>query len=236
MNIGIIDAIIILVILLGGVIGFKQGAIKKLTSAVGLVLVLIVSFILKNKISVYFYENLPFINLWGVFKGIQVLNVIFYEMVAFLVIATVLTIVYRVLLGFTGLIEKVLKATVILSIPSKILGFFIGLVENYIWVYIILFILTLPVINFREVYTSKTATFILKETPIVSEYTKKTLDIYNDIYKVVENRKGKTDQEINEEAMDTMLKYDIITVKSAKELIRQNKVLVDNEDFLLKYE
>lgn len=236
MNIGIIDAVIILVILLGGVIGFKQGAIKKLTSAVGLILVLIVSFILKNKISVYFYENLPFINLWGVFKGIQVLNVIFYEMVAFLVIATILTIVYRVLLGFTGLIEKVLKATVILSIPSKILGFFIGLVENYIWVYIILFILTLPVINFREVYTSKMATFILKETPIVSEYTKKTLDIYNDIYKVVENRKGKTDQEINEEAMDTMLKYDIITVKSAKELIRQNKVLVDNEDFLLKYE
>lgn len=236
MNIGIIDAVIILVILLGGVIGFKQGAIKKLTSAVGLILVLIVSFILKNKISVYFYENLPFINLWGVFKGIQVLNVIFYEMVAFLVIATVLTIVYRVLLGFTGLIEKVLKATVILSIPSKILGFFIGLVENYIWVYIILFILTLPVINFREVYTSKMATFILKETPIVSEYTKKTLDIYNDIYKVVENRKGKTNKEINEEAMDTMLKYDIITVKSAKELIRQNKVLVDNEDFLLKYE
>ena len=49
MNIGIIDAVIILVILLGGVIGFKQGAIKKLTSAVGLILVLIVSFILKIK-------------------------------------------------------------------------------------------------------------------------------------------------------------------------------------------
>ena len=141
MNLELIDIIIILVIILGGIIGFKQGAIKKLTSAVGLILVLVISFILKNKLSVYFYENLPFIKLWGVFKGIEVLNVIFYEMVAFLVIASVLTLVYRILLGITGLIEKVLKATIILSIPSKIIGFFIGLVEYYVWVYIILFIL-----------------------------------------------------------------------------------------------
>lgn len=235
MNIELIDAIIILIVLLGGVIGFKEGAIKKLTSAIGLILVVIVSFILKNKISVYFYENLPFIKLWGVFKGIQVLNVIFYEMVAFLIIASVLTIVYRVLLGLTGLIEKILKATVILSIPSKIIGFFIGLVEYYIWVYIILFILTLPIINFRQVYTSKTASFILKETPVLSEYTNKTLKIYNDIYTIVDNRKDKTDEEINEETMDTMLKYKVITVKSAEELIRQNKVIVNNKDFLEKY-
>lgn len=235
MNLELIDIIIILVIILGGIIGFKQGAIKKLTSAVGLILVLVISFILKNKLSVYFYENLPFIKLWGVFKGIDVLNVIFYEMVAFLVIASVLTLVYRILLGITGLIEKVLKATIILSIPSKIIGFFIGLVEYYVWVYIILFILTLPIINLREVYTSKIASTILKETPIVSEYTNKTLNIYNDIYKIVEEREDKTNTEINEEAMDTMLKYKIITVESAEKLIKQNKVIVDNNDFLEKY-
>lgn len=235
MNLELIDIIIILVIILGGIIGFKQGAIKKLTSAVGLILVLVISFILKNKLSVYFYENLPFIKLWGVFKGIDVLNVIFYEMVAFLVIASVLTLVYRILLGITGLIEKVLKATIILSIPSKIIGFFIGLVEYYVWVYIILFILTLPIINLREVYTSKIASTILKETPIVSDYTNKTLNIYNDIYKIVEEREDKTNTEINEEAMDTMLKYKIITVESAEKLIKQNKVIVDNNDFLEKY-
>lgn len=235
MNLEIIDIIIILIIILGGIIGFKEGAIKKLTSAVGLILVLVLSFMLKNKLSVYFYENLPFIKLWGVFKGIDVLNVIFYEMVAFLVISSVLTIVYRILLGITGLIEKVLKATIILSIPSKIIGFFVGLVEYYVWVYIILFILTLPIINLRKVYTSKIALKILKETPIVSEYTNKTLNIYNDIYKIVEEREDKTDSEINEEAMDTMLKYKIITVDSAEKLIRQNKVNVDNKDFLEKY-
>lgn len=235
MKLELIDIIIILLVLLGGVIGFKEGAIKKLTSAIGLILVVVVAFIFKNKISFYFYENFPFIKLWGVFKGIQVLNVIFYEMVAFLVLASVLAIIYRVLLGITGLIERFLKATVILSIPSKIIGFFIGLVEYYIWVYIILFILTLPIINLREIYTSKTANYILTKTPVVSEYTNKTLKIYNDIYTIVDNRKDKTDEEINEETMDTMLKYKVITVKSAEELIRQNKVIVNNKDFLEKY-
>ena len=48
MNLGLIDVIILLIILLGGVIGFKEGVIKKLTSVVGLVLVVILSFTKKT--------------------------------------------------------------------------------------------------------------------------------------------------------------------------------------------
>lgn len=235
MNINLVDAIILLIILLGGVIGFKEGVIKKLTSVVGLVIVIVLSFILKNKLSVIFYENLPFFNLWGAFKGIQVLNILFYEMLAFVIIASVLTIVYRLILGFTGIIEKVLKATVILSIPSKILGFIVGLIENYIWVYLILFILTLPVINLKEVYESKTAVFIMEKTPILSKYTNKTLDIYNDLYAIIDSEGTKSNEQVNEEAMDLMLKYEIITKDSARKLIDKNKVIVNDDSFLNKY-
>lgn len=235
MNINLVDAIILLIILLGGVIGFKEGVIKKLTSVVGLVIVIVLSFALKNKLSVIFYENLPFFNLWGAFKGIQVLNILFYEMLAFVIIASVLTVVYRLILGFTGIIEKVLKATIILSIPSKILGFIVGLVENYIWVYLILFILTLPVINLKEVYDSKTAVFIMEKTPILSKYTNKTLDIYNDLYTIIDSEGTKTNEQVNEEAMDLMLKYEIITKESAKKLIDKNKVNINDDSFLNKY-
>jgi len=92
-----IDAIILLIILLGGVIGFKEGVIKRLASVIGLILVVILSFILKNYVSVLFYENLPFFNLWGIFKGIQVVNIIFYELLAFIIVSSVLTLIYRVL-------------------------------------------------------------------------------------------------------------------------------------------
>ena len=236
MNLNIVDTIIILIILLGGLVGFKEGVIKKLTSIIGLVLVVILSFTLKNYLSVYFYENLPFFDLWGVFKGIQVLNIVFYEMLAFLIIASVLTIVYRVILGITGIIEKILKATVILSIPSKILGFFVGLIENYIWIYLFLFVLTLPVFNIKDIYESKTAMFIIKETPILSKYTSKTLDIYNDLYSIIDNKENKTNAKVNEEAMELMLKYEILTPKSAHKLIDRNKVNVNDDRFIDKYE
>lgn len=235
MTIGIIDAIIILLILLGGIIGFKEGVIKKLTSVVGLVVVVVLAFMFKNKISVYFYENLPFINLWGVFKGIQVLNVIFYEIVAFLIIASVLMIVYNILLGVTGLLEKFLKATVILSIPSKILGFIVGMIEAYIWIYVVLFVLTLPVINLKDVYTSKTASFILKETPYLSKYTNKTVEIYGGLYEIIDNKENKTDEEVNIEAMKFMLDNKIITVESAEKLIKRNKVVIEDASFLDAY-
>lgn len=228
-TINLIDLIIVLLLLIGGVVGFKEGVIKKLTSFIGLFIVIILAFMLKNKLSIYFYENLPFLDLWGVFKGVQILNVIIYELVAFLLIASVLMIVYRLLLLITGLIENVLKATVILSIPSKILGFIVGIVESYIWVYVLLFILTLPIINLKDIYTSKLASFMLKETPILSKYTAKTVDVYNDIYNVVINGKDKSNKELNEETMDLMLKYDMITSESANKLIISNKVSVSDE-------
>ena len=177
---------------------------------------------------------MPFIKLFGVFKGIEILNVIFYEIVAFLIIASILLLVYRIILKLTGVIESILKATIILSIPSKIIGFFVGIIESYIWVYIFLFILTLPVINIKEIYESKVANYIMTETPYLSKYTEKTIEIYNNIYDVVENREYKSNQEINEETMDLMLKYDIITIDSAKKLINDNKVTVSS-DYLEKY-
>lgn len=236
MNLNIVDVIIILIIGLGAIIGFKEGALKRTASIVGLILVVILSFTFKNYLSVFFYENLPFFDFWGVFKGIQVLNIVFYEMLAFLIIASVLTIVYRLLLGITGIIEKLLKATIILSIPSKIIGFFIGLVEYYIWVYLALFILTLPIFNIQEIYQSKTAMFIITETPVLSKYTSKTIDIYNDLYSIIDNREDKSNEEVNKESMELMLKYDIITTESAHKLIDKNKVIIDDASFIDKYE
>lgn len=229
MNIGVIDAAIILFVLLGGVIGFKEGVIKKTVSIIGVILVVILSFTLKNELSVFFYENLPFVNLWGAFKGIQVLNVIFYELLAFVIISSLLSVIYNVLLKVTGLIEMALKATVILSIPSKILGFIVGLFEGYIWVYVILFVLSLPILNTEIVNESKLANKILGSTPILSGYTEKTIEVYDNIHELIVNRNDKTNIELNEETLDLMLRYDVITEDSVTKLINGNKVDVSNE-------
>ena len=119
----VVDIIILILLVLGAVAGFKAGVIKKLTDFVGMFVIVILSFYLKNFLSVIMYENLPFFNFGGLIKGIEVINILFYEVLAFIIVFLVLLFVLRVLLMVTGLIEKILRATIILSIPSKILGY-----------------------------------------------------------------------------------------------------------------
>ena len=76
MNINLIDAIIVLLILLGGVIGFKDGVIKRTTSFLGTFLVVVVAFVLKNHLSVVMYENLPFFKFGGLIKGLDIINIL----------------------------------------------------------------------------------------------------------------------------------------------------------------
>ena len=57
---------------------------------------------------------------------------------------------------------------IILAIPSKILGGVLGFIEYYIYAFIILLVLSIPVFNI-DVYKSDVAKFILKETPLISK-------------------------------------------------------------------
>ena len=209
MNLNIVDVIIILIIGLGALVGFKEGAIKRTTSIVGLVLVVILSFILKNYLSVFFYENLPFFDLWGVFKGIQVLNIVFYEMVAFLIIASILTIVYRVILGITGIIERILKATIILSIPSKILGAIFGFIEMYLILDIVIVILSIPFLNLEFVKTSKLSGFIVNKTPIVSIVTNKITKCFNDINETINTNEN--ENLVNDKIIEILEDYEFVS-------------------------
>ena len=232
-NINFADAIILLIILLGGVVGFKEGAIKKLTSIIGLILVVVLAFTFKDKLSIILYENLPFFR----FGGIQSLNIVIYELIAFLVIAALLFIVYRILLTVTGIIEKVLKATVILSIPSKILGFVIGLIENYLWLVVILFVLNSLTINMDNigVRDSKMVDMLMKNTPIVSKYTSPLMDAYSDISKVVSDKNTKSATKTNEEVLNILLKYNVVSVDSLDKILDMNKVDVNDKSFIDKY-
>lgn len=234
-GLNVVDVIIILIILLGGFLGLKDGVIKKLTSIIGLVLVLVLAFTFKNELSAIFYEKLPFLHFGGIFKGLEVMNILFYEILAFSLIASVLMLIYKLLLIVSKLLEKILKATVILAIPSKFLGLIVGLVEYYIIVHIVLFIFTLPIFNIEEIRESKLAPKIIGETPILSKVTSETFELYDKIYDLIETRGDKTNEQINEEAMILMLDYDVITKETAIKLIEEEKIAVKNKNFLDKY-
>ena len=228
----VVDVIIIALLILGGVAGFKAGVIKKLTDFIGMFVVIILAFYLKNYISVIMYENLPFFNFFGLINGIDTLNILLYEVIAFLVIFIALLFVLKVVLMLTGLIEKILKATVILSIPSKLLGIVVGVIEMYVYLFLILVIVSLPIFDSSFLKDSKMNNFILNNTPVLSGVSEEIIDIYGDVYNIIDNRKNKTNEQLNEEILKVLIDKKVVTKESAKKLVDKNKIHINDKSIV----
>lgn len=228
----VVDVIIIALLILGGVAGFKAGVIKKLTDFIGMFVVIILAFYLKNYISVIMYENLPFFNFFGLINGIDALNILLYEVIAFLVIFIALLFVLKVVLMLTGLVEKILKATVILSIPSKLLGIVVGVIEMYVYLFLILVIVSLPIFDSSFLKSSKMNNFILNNTPVLSGVSEEIIDIYGDVYNIIDNRKNKTNEQLNEEILKVLIDKKVVTKESAKKLVDKNKIHINDKSIV----
>ena len=228
----VVDVIIIALLILGGVAGFKAGVIKKLTDFIGMFVVIILAFYLKNYISVIMYGNLPFFNFFGLINGIDTLNILLYEVIAFLVIFIALLFVLKVVLMLTGLVEKILKATVILSIPSKLLGIVVGVIEMYVYLFLILVIVSLPIFDSSFLKDSKMNNFILNNTPVLSGVSEEIIDIYGDVYNIIDNRKNKTNEQLNEEILKVLIDKKVVTKESAKKLVDKNKIHINDKSIV----
>lgn len=230
----IIDFIIILFILSGAIIGFKRGFTRQLVSLVSFFAIIILAFMFKNPVSIFLYEHLPFFKFGGILKGVTVLNIALYELIAFLFMVLILTIIFKILTIVTNIFEKILKMTIILSIPSKIAGAIVGIIENYIWIFIVLYILSFPVFNIDIINQSKYRNNILNNTPILSNFIEPTMNALTE-FGELKNKYENTDNalEFNKETLDLFLKYDVITVESVDKLIEQDKLKIDDVDTIL---
>lgn len=229
----IVDVVIVLFLLLGAVIGFKQGVLKKTVSFVGLLIIIVLSFSLKNYVSVLMYENLPFFNFFGLLSGLEILNVVLYELIAFLLVFSILFIIFKVVVIISGIFEKILKMTIILVIPSKLLGMVVGFLEYYIIAFVILFILTQPIFHIDILNDSKYKDFILNNTFIISNYAKKTSKTYSETWDIIKKHDEDNTVDINTSLLEVMLKNKIITVNSTEKLIKKGKLHIKDQDIVL---
>lgn len=236
MTISLVDAIIFLMILMGAIVGFKNGAIKEGTKFLGLFIIIVVSFILKDSLMVLLYENLPFFNFFGALSGLDAINVLLYQLVSFLVVFIALMFILKVLLVITGLIEWLLKMTIFLSIPSKILGIFVGAIEYYVYVFIALFVLNMPIFGLTLVSESKFGNAILENTPVLSEMVGDTVKVYSDVWNVIKNRDGLSNKQVNTLVLATLLDNELISIESARELVESNYIVIEDNSILDKYE
>ena len=161
-------------------------------------------------------------------SGISSINVLAYNFIAFLILIIIFSILLRILLIVADAIERVLKATILLAIPSKILGAILGMFEHYLLVFILLFILTLPIFNFRIINEAGLTSRILGGTPIVSSVASATIDTFNDVYDMSEELSNDSNRiKLDEKVLKIMISNNLISQEKAEELYEKGKIKVE---------
>ena len=215
--------------------GFKEGAIVEFVNLVGACLVLAGAFIFKSSVSEILYTYLPFLNFNGLFKGLTILNIVLYELIAFCFLAGIFMLIYSVILRATKIFDKLVKATIILALPLKIVGILIGFVEGVIVTFAILFVLNQISYTREYIEQSNAAQNILENTPLLSDASKPFSESVNEIYNIAEQYKDNNNKnEANLKSLNILLKYRILNPDTAKKLQVSGKLKIDGADKVIE--
>lgn len=226
MNFNIIDIVVVILLIIGFINGFRRGVIKQSVMTFGSILSIVLAFLLKNPLSIAMYKKFPFFTT-GILKNYSVLNILLYELISFLILLAIFSLIYAILVKISGLFERILRGTIILAIPSKILGGILGIVESYIFCFIILLILSLPISYFsnsKTIANSKIRKVVLNNTVILSDMSKDITNSANDINKLLKDKDKLGSEEFNCKAIDVFFKNKIVSEESIDYLVKHKKI------------
>ena len=227
----IVDIIIIIFILVSGVVGFKRGVFKELVICVGTILVFYLAYQFKDPIGEFLLLKLPMFDFPNLFKGAITLNILVYQLLAFIVVLAILLIIFNLVVSITGLFEKLLRITIVLGIPSKILGFLVGLIEGYVIAFVILFFLTQPAFSFDHFINSKYANVILTSSPVLTNITNDTVELMQDIYDLKDEEDTNV---LNSKILDMMLDKKMVKYETVEKLYETGKINFDGIEAILE--
>lgn len=222
----ILDIVIVLILIMSAIIGFKRGAIKEIVSLVGIIIVFIVAFAFKEVLGNVLCKWLPFFNFAGNLEGVTVLNILLYQLIAFLIIYSLLFSIYMIVMKISGVVQKLVHMTVILWLPSKIIGAVVAFITGYVMVFVVLLALLIPLKDTDMFKESKFANYVVYDTPILAGSAENISRSINEVYTLGEDlSKGDISKnEANLETMDILLKYKIVSPETARQLIVLDKL------------
>ncbi len=216
----IIDIVIILVLIMFAIVGWKNGVIKEVVSLAGLVLIFVIAYTFKEEIGNTLCKYLPFFNFSGSIEGLVSLNILIYQMIAFFIILCILYTIYQIVLKLSGWLQKLVNLTIILKLPSKIAGLIVGALEGYLIVFALLLILVVPLKNIDGISESRMIPAMIHQTPVISTYTKDISKTITEIYDLADEVANEeiTKNQANLKIIDTMIKYDVVSKKTVEQL------------------
>lgn len=223
----IIDIGIFATIIICALVGFKRGAIKSVVYVAALLLITIISYQFKPVLGSLLIKILPFRDLGGDLTAASSINVLVYQGLAFVLLFLALLIVLAIIIKISGILDLVVKFTLILEIPSKIIGLLIGAIEGVIIAYLLLFTAMQVPGTQRFVVESRHGETVLNKTPFIHTIFDKGNKAAKGIYNIIDS-KAKGEDLNDEEILDELEENGIISKEEIKDLKKKGKVKIDN--------
>ena len=220
----IVNAVIILFLVMGVYDGYKKGFIESIFKLVGFVVALVLAYMFKDKLSVILYTHLPFIKFGGLFRGVSVINILIYELIAFILIFVVAVLVVDLIVKTSGLVEAIMNIIPLFDFLNGVLGAVVGFLQTIIILFFVIFIFKFGCNLFGFQMQPSLADNVL-EIDILNEKFGSTISSFNEIAalsKSYENSKDKS--ELNDKSIDILLKYGIISQENLDVLIKNKKI------------
>lgn len=222
----IFDLGIILLLIMFLIVGFKNGVIREAFALIGIIAVFILSFVFKGLLGNLMCIILPFFKLSGIIEGFSVINILIYQIIAFMLVFAILLTIYEIFLKISKFIQKLVNLTIILILPSKLLGAVVSLIKGVIVLFAVFIVLMIPLKN-SELFTGSTmVNQILYKTPILSQSSNNYINTVEEIYNLAEkvsNKKISTN-DANLELLDMMLKHKIVNKSTVESLVKLHKL------------
>lgn len=220
----VVNVVLLLFILLEVYSGYKKGFLESSVRFLGFIAAIIGAYLLKNPVSVFLYTHLPFFKLGGLFKGVSILNIIIYEVIAFVFVFILLLLVIKVIAKLTGLVDKVLSFLFFLGIPGRILGAIVGFVQAIVLLYFVVFFFKFGC-NFFGYTMKESLADVIVDVPVLKKTFGSTLTSLDEITSLaIEYKDTKNKEEFNDKAIVILLKYNVITEENLQILIDNGKI------------
>lgn len=170
-----IDLIILFILFIGIIKGMKRGFVLQLFHIVGFIAAFITAILyyddLASKLTLWVpYPEFPEGEGWAIFMGNMPLEPAFYNAVAFILIFVAVKIVIQII---ASMLDFVAELPVLKSL-NHLLGGVLGFIENYIVLFIFIYIAALTPLVFLQnsLDNSLLAPLIIEYTPIISNQIK----------------------------------------------------------------
>lgn len=226
---GIAGIVILVLIALNAFVGFKRGAIKGTFHLIGLIAISIIAFEIKDFLSDFLIQKLPFFNFPGNLTGILSYNILMYKALSFFVIFILLYCLLNILLNLSGFIDVLSNMNLVMELPSKIIGVIIGILEGIAFSFVLSYFFLQIGITQKYIMESNVARTLVERTPIVNVIFAKSTVVAEKSYESVKTLdEGKDINEVNLEVIRHIIQYRILNSSIVQECIDNKKLGLEN--------